>query len=120
MRIVDYKTFTNMPNGVIYQEYEPCIFGDIKVRHDVLIHDDDGLVNDWYYSELFGSPDLDHTKSWSIMEACEVMENGKSIPIDVDITSRDGIFAYERKFLIYEKSDIELIVNKLSELKNRL
>lgn len=116
MKIVDYNTFTNMPKGTIYASYSPCVFGEVYVKHDSFSHEDDGFINDWFYQELLNNPDWEYAETYDILAICEYMENGNSVPLDLNTISRDGMFDYNRKFLIYEKSDIEALIEKLKSL----
>lgn len=118
MKIVDYNTFTNMPKGTIYSEYKPCIFEGIHIKHDVISHENDGFINDWFYQELVNNPDWDCAEEYNIQSVCEFMEDGNSANPDFDTMQRDGMFDYDRKFLVYEKQDIELLIEKLKILLN--
>ena len=99
MRIVNYNEFVKTPKGTLYSEYAPCIFGEVRIKHDVIIHN--GEVSDWYYQDLTNNPDWDYAETYDIMATCKIMENGVEVPPDFDIIERDGMFNYDRKFLIY-------------------
>jgi hypothetical protein len=116
MKIVDYNTFTNMPKGTIYSVYEPCYFSNPKIKHDVISHEKDGFINDWFYQELINNPDWDEAPEYGIESVCKELENGKSIKPDFNCITRDAMFDYDRKFLIYEKEDIQLFIDKLQSL----
>ena len=44
------------------------------------------------------------------------MEDGLEVPPDFDILQRDGMYDYDRKFLIYSKEDVQAVINKLKSL----
>ena len=114
MKIITYDEFIKTPKGTLYSEYEPCIFGEVKIKHDVIEHK--GEIIDWYYQELTNNPDWDYAEPYDISSICKKMEDGVDVPPDFDIIERDGMFDYDRKFLIYSKEDIQMLINKLSSL----
>lgn len=114
MKIVDYNTFVKTPKGTLYSTYEPCIFGEIRIKHEVI--EDDGFIIDWWYQELVNNPDWDYAEQYDISSICKVMEDGLEVPPDFDILQRDGMHDYDRKFLIYSKEDVQAVINKLKSL----
>lgn len=105
MKIVDYDTFIKMPAGTLYAEYTPCIFGETFIKQDNV----SGRDRDWFYSELVSNPDND---DW--VDACEAMEKGEELPPET-AWSRDGMFDYDRKFLVYSRHDVETMIETLKE-----
>ena len=117
MKIITYDEFVKLPEGTLYSEYEPCIFGEVKIKYRSITHN--GEVIDWYYQELTNNPNWDYAPDKNdIVSVCTEMENGKEIPPDFDIIERDGMFDTDRKFLIYSKNDVKDLITKLQELYN--
>lgn len=52
MKIVNRKTFLQMPKGTIFSEYEPCVFYGLFVKTSV----PGDMVNDYFEIELVGNP----------------------------------------------------------------
>jgi hypothetical protein len=111
MKIVDYDTFVKMPQGTIYSTYSPCNFGDIYCLEEVI---NDG--SDWFLSRMINNPD----DNCDIQKCCTDMENGVSIDADFHCWERDGMFDYDRKFLVYETKDIEMFIEKLQDCLNKI
>jgi hypothetical protein len=105
MKIVDYDTFIKMPAGTLYAEYTPCVFGETLIKQNTL---NEG--KDWLYLELVGNPDTD--SEWSA--GCEAMEKGEDLPPDTSLC-RDGMFDYSRRFLVYNRDDVENMIETLKE-----
>ena len=107
MKIVDYKTFISMPEGTLYAEYKPCYFGELYVKGETI---NDG--NDWFLSRT--------KESWQgdeqFVDQCELMVAGNELRGDYDIQERDGMFDYNRMFLVYDKTDIQDLINHLTKL----
>lgn len=109
MRIVNYNEFIKQPKGTIYCEYEPCVFGKMNIFIESI---NDG--SDFYYQEInHAIPSAD---SSTFTEDCKLMEEGMEITADYYCLERDGLFEYDRKFLIYSKEDIKDLINKLKTL----
>jgi len=107
MRIVDYNTFIKLPEGTMYCEYSPCVFGDLKIKDETISN------SDWFYSSLQSNPEFD---SDFYGEACEPMKKGEDINPDFNCIERDGMFDYDRQFLIYNKGDVQAMINKLQSI----
>ena len=106
MRIVDHDTFIELPTDVLYREYTPYIFNELKIKGDTVSN-----IN-WVLQDL--SPIFEET--FEITEACERLEQGESLTINLDCGELDSMFEYDRKFLIYEKKDIQKLINVLQKL----
>ncbi len=109
MIIVNFEQFIKLPSGTIYCETEPCWFGELKVKYET-IND-----NDWYLSG-FRCLKQDEDNWLQIHELYEKLENGESLNIDLDTLERDAMYDKNRKFLIYEKKDIESMLNLFQKL----
>ena len=108
MIIVNYDTFVQMPIGTVYCEYSDVVFGDLYIKGETINNG-----KDWFYRELVGNPEFN---SDIYTEACVPMKEGKHINPDYDISQRDGMFDYDRQFVVYSKEDIISLINTLKEL----
>lgn len=106
MRIVDYDTFIELPEGILYREYSPCVFGELQIKVKNISN------SNWVLQSL--SPTFD--EEFQIYEACQRMEQGESLTIDTDSGELDSMFEYDRRFLIYEKKDVQKLINELQKL----
>jgi hypothetical protein len=102
MKIVDRATFLKMPKNTLFSKYEPCCFEPFCIKMD-------SIQNiDFFYQQMHDSLSAD-----DFIIACHSMEAGDSIPVDMDIESRDGLFDKDQLFAIWEKQDIELLIKRL-------
>lgn len=116
MRIVDRKTFLELPEGTIYAKYEPCVFGDVQIKGETmrgLTGDMRGVAIDWYAQDLIpwfqGCQD-----SKDYFDCLQTIENGvPSPPLDYDIQSRDGLFDSHQKFAVFEDADVKALIERL-------
>lgn len=104
MRIVDRKTFLALPPGILYHPATSYDFGNFAIKYQNL--GEDFVVQDFPYFE-----DCE-----DFIEACERLEKGESLTLDVDFAGRDGLYEKDRKFLIYEEKDIRILIEKLQTL----
>lgn len=58
---------------------------------------------DFYYSDIVDFKESEDGYE-ELVRSCR---NGKSVPIDTDFISREGLFDDERRYLIFEKGDLE-------------
>ena len=108
MIIVNYDTFVKLPKCILYCEVEPCVFGEVRIKEETI---NDG--NDWFFSDLTSNPTYD---SDICGEAYDPMVKGIDIKPNFNVQTRDGMFDYDRMFLIYSKEDIQLMIDKLNDI----
>ncbi len=107
MKIVSLKEFLLLPTGVVYMKYEPCVFEDLCVK-------DDSLNKDFFYSNI--TYDLDCTGCDDFADKLfDAQENKTSVKTDFDCVGRDGCFDDEQLFAVYEKEDVERLIDKLNK-----
>ena len=107
MKIVNLEEFRKLPKGTLYMKYEPyiCIFGDLCAKGETLGHD---FLMENIACEIDAN-DCDDFSS----KLHEAEENGASVAMEFDCTSRDGAFDKKQLFATYEKNDIEMLQDKL-------
>ena len=109
MKIVNLKEFKKLPEGVLFMKYEPCYFEDLQAKGETLEHD--FLSQNITYSiDCSGSDDF----STKLFESEEI---GSDILMDFDCTDRDGCFDDNQLFAVYDRRDIEMLINKLNRCK---
>lgn len=111
MKILSRKDFLKTPRGTLYSYYDPCSFSDLSVKTS----DSTDYENDFVYFSLIGEFKVPTGKHF--LDVCQELEDGKSIPLSLEETRREGLFNDEQLFLVYERSDIAKMVKVLSKLK---
>ncbi len=108
MKIVDLKSFLELPAGTVFMKYEPCVFDDLEVKGETWGRDflSDNIT---YWSRCESDVDF-HQKM-------EDAERGESLDLDFDCTTKDGIFDEEQLFAVYEGKDVDLLIEKLERCK---
>tara|TARA_R110002096_G_scaffold66306_1_gene161358 strand:+ start:18245 stop:18589 length:345 start_codon:yes stop_codon:yes gene_type:complete len=109
MNIVNLEEFKKLPEGALFMKYEPCCFEDLQAKGETLKHDFLSQ-NITYWPDCNGSDDF--TRKLSESEAA-----GSDILMDFDCTGRDGCFDNDQLFAVYDKRDIEMLINKLNRCK---
>lgn len=99
MRIVNRAEFLKMPAGTIYCKGMPWVFDGICIK-------DESLSNDWYYLNPAWVSAHDSGEAFERLD--EMLKLGKSYPMENAI-GRDGLFDTNAIFLIFERSDLEML-----------
>ena len=110
MRIVNRKEFLAIEGPVLFRKCDSYPDGDLCVKTS-------NMGNDFVYFEVAGFEsnfDSDIETFKAIVEMLK--DSSKSLPLEVEVTSRDGFFNEEEKYLIYEKEDVKLLIDSLSKL----
>lgn len=107
MKILNYNDFVKLPKGTLYCETHPCIFGELQLKQDTI---NDG--RDWFLTRLDYLEDKED-EYLQFQEQYELLEKGESLDLDIHCSERDGMFDYDRKFLIYEKKDVGKLIDLL-------
>jgi len=109
MKIVNRKTFLELPNNILFCEFDPNIFGDFCIKTRT-------LENDFCYISLMDFNDDGSSKygCYDIFDAS--LEKGVIVPLDLDIENRDGCFDDNQLFAVFDANDINSLINKLKTL----
>lgn len=85
MRIIKQSEFVALPAGVFYMHYEPCTFGDLRVKGDSRSH------NDWLFTPTDTIDSFD-TGQW-LDRLDEMVTHGASYPLDFGANlTRHGMY----------------------------
>ena len=108
MRIVSLETFRKMPNGTLFMKYEPCNFGDLRVKVDT-------LENDFIFESV--TDEIDCSGSDELFDKLFAAQKDENISLkmDFDATDRDGLYEAEQLFAVYEKVDVVGLIDKLNK-----
>ncbi len=103
MKIYNRKDFLNLPLGIIFCK-------GIKWCFDSLCMKGDSCGNDFYYVDQCC---IDANNGGELVDRLEdSLINGTSYIINHN-SARDGLFNEEDIFLVYEKEDLEFLINVL-------
>ena len=101
-----------MPAGTVWSYYEPCIFRDLNIKDSA----PEKGYPDFSTSYLVGA--VEHNSSDDFSVNCARMELGESMPVDFELSGREGLFDDEQLYAVYEKTDIEKLIARLSATLN--
>lgn len=99
MRVVDRKTFLDLPAGTLYCKGVRWAFDEICVKADT-------LGNDWVQLSLNGIEAHDSGELFYRYE--EMLQAGTSYPIN-ESYGRDGCFDDDALFLVFERADLRAL-----------
>lgn len=106
MKIVDRKTFLNMPVGTVYSKYRPIIFGDLMIKGESIPY------NDFLCQQISDAVGCEGSSDF-----CEKLtaaeKNGVSVDMDFDCQGRDGMFDDNQLFAVWSIEDVEKLVMRL-------
>jgi hypothetical protein len=106
MKIVSKQEFLKLPPGTIFSDYQPQCLSGFKVKAESSIG-----ISDFIYSDLTGNPQ--NTGSEDFGDKCEAMEQGESVPIDVEFYGREGFYDDNMLYAVYERDDLKKIIGVL-------
>ena len=109
MKIVDRKTFLQLDKETLYSKYEPCYFSDLTIKCISNMSDD--FVTQGITNAIECDNGQEHIEILSNSE-----KNGTSFTMDFDCPGRDGCFDEDQLFAIWEKEDIEKLIERLKIL----
>lgn len=106
MKIVNLEKFRELPAGIIFAKYDPCVFRELRIKGDTWEVDflEAGLL--W----------VDCTSGTNMEEILTDAEHkGTSFKLDPECYGRDGMFEKDQLFAVYEKEDIQQLVSLLNK-----
>lgn len=108
MKIINREEFLKLHSGTLFSEYEPCSFYGLLIKYDSCGY------NDYYENSLVGN--VDSQSSEDLFNKLEVAEKEKtSLKLDFDICGRNGMYDDNQLYAVYEKDDIEGLINVLKQ-----
>lgn len=102
MKLVDFATFLSMPPGTVYAKYKPAYFYDFGVKWDTL------GTRDFVQQQI-----VDSLPGPDPMDAIYRLEDGESVPVDLDRAGRDGNFDESQQFAVWEPEDVAALIDLL-------
>lgn len=108
MKIVNREEFLKLHSGILFSEYEPCAFYGLFIKQESTNH------NDYYETALIGNVDYDSSEDFvDVLLAAQ--ENKTSVKLDFDCCGRNGMYDDNQLYAVYEKEDIEGLINVLKQ-----
>ena len=106
MRIVNRETFLKMPPNTLYSKFEPCVFGELEIKGST-------WNNDYTVQDIVGAIESSDSGDYSD-KLFAAMETGGSLKMDLDCMGRDGMFDEDQMFAVWEREDIEQLIERLN------
>lgn len=114
MRIVDRKTFLSLPPGAVFATYEPCVFGEWRIKGDSLMHPGTESLGDFIADELVSTTPAESTDCRTRFQVLDEMAAGRSVMME-SCYGRDGAFVPDQLFAVLEASDLAMLRKVLTE-----
>jgi len=106
MRIVNRETFLQLPSNTVFVEYDNFPFEAICIKGDTV-----GEC-DFYVQHILEVKCKDVGDQDNILTAAK---NGATFQLDFDCIGRDGLFEEEQLFVVFEKSDVLMLIERLKK-----
>lgn len=113
MRIVDHKEFLSLTGQTLYANYEPQVFGDLRIRGDTC----------WPHSTDFHTIPLFEIESRGSDEHCDLLwkadeDSTFNVPLeDEEGWSRDTLSYENQMFAVFDDEDIDKLIRRLKRCK---
>jgi hypothetical protein len=107
MKIVDRKTFLALPEDTLFAKYAPCYVEELTIKGETLTGSDD-----FYYQAIALAVDANDSEEM-FHRLHESQETGCSVPMNFDVQGRDGCFDEGQLFAVYERQDVEALIERL-------
>ena len=109
MKIVNRKEFLKLPENTVYTEYEPCVFGPLRIKMQTL------PSNDWGEQALVDA--IECSDGGDFIDQLELARlKGASLKMDFNCCGRNGCFGPENElFVVLESEDIKQLLERLRE-----
>lgn len=117
MKIVNRKTFLDLPNGTLFSKFAPDYFEDLCIKDETWFHDREDAAHDFLYQSLNDAVKCNSSDDFSY-QLDLAREQGQSIPLDLDCASRDGLFDKDQLFAVWERTDVEQLLARLQTALN--
>lgn len=105
MKIVKRSQFMRLPNGTLFTEFSPSIFGELRIKGSSFGQDD------FTYLPLVAIEDLDRFHDNYLNE---------EFPVSLDEWTRDGKFDESQLYAVWDKRDLNNLIVVLQECEKIL
>lgn len=105
MKIVDRKTFMEIPENTLFAKWEPCWFGELMIKGET-------IGNDFIMQDIASA--VKCNDSGEFAELCDhSAQYGVSLAMDFYCEERDGCFDEDQMFAVYERDDVLQLIERL-------
>jgi hypothetical protein len=105
VKIVDRETFMALPENTLFSKWEPCFFGPLTIKGESWEHD-------FLTQEIADA--VKCSDSGEFADFCEdAARTGRSLELDLNSLGRDGCFDKDQMFAVWERKDVEALVERL-------
>lgn len=102
MKIVNLTDFLTYPDGTVFSYYEPSVFGPLSIKSESI-----PKTGDFFSLDIASAIKCDDTEEFA--NNCDEMQyNGKSVPMQFEIYSRDGMFNKDQLLLCGSRMMLKL------------
>ena len=107
MKIVDRRTFLDMPENTVFSKYEEHCFGPLAIKGEQ-------YIDDFIYQEINDSIvcTSDQDQLDSVRKAAK---NNASLEMDFECMTRDGCYDKDQLFAVWEYKDLHGLMMRLME-----
>ncbi|EAW1665914.1 hypothetical protein AXM42_18445 [Salmonella enterica subsp. enterica] len=113
MRIVDRKAFLSLPQNTVYSISHWTPEGGSTSITDLLIKGPTVADADYYETAI---PDFDFNSAEEMSEEIErSIKRGWSVDPDFSVETRNSMFDENQMYAVWEKEDIERLIERLKE-----
>jgi hypothetical protein len=96
-----------MPAGVVFSKYSPHIFGPLSIKAET-VH------NDFWYQQIEDAIKTEDGEDFGD-KLFNAQKYNNIIDMDFDCLTRDGLFEDDQLFAIYDKGDVEKLIDRLKK-----
>lgn len=104
MKILNTEQLAKLPEGVLFSEYEPCKFGELKIKGET------GYISDKGWASITGACVNEIEDNWNNNS----LAAGDSSPLDTESCTRD-VYHDKQLFAVWGIADLF----KLAEIVDR-
>ena len=105
MKIVNRKTFLEMPSNTLFSKWSPCWFDDLTIKGE-------SLGQDFLVQEIASA--VKCNDSGEFADLCDdAARTGESVALDLDCMGRDGCFDESQFFAVWEAQDVIALIERL-------
>jgi hypothetical protein len=117
MRILKYDDFLKEPNGTVYMDYRPCVFGQLAIKTS-----GPEFTGDFYVMSLEGNlGDKGATESNGGSEEqfalIDRVEDGEALPLFFDTAGREGMYDHTALYAVLDPDDVDRLIAVLQRSK---
>ena len=114
MKIVNRETFLQIPANTLYHKYSAMgDFGELSVKK---CSPEENWNPDFISVGLYDWIEGAENSNNYIAILSDAEDNGTEFKFDLECTARDGLYDEHQLFAVYDKEDIQRLIDKLKSL----